>query len=101
LDASGEPDALLHRREAISVLNVDHGPRQRRIAGAAVVAVIAALDGERQPDAERLEHIGREWAERYHPVFGIEPPLGRLEAPVRVDAAQRARVTTHHHPPER
>src|SRR4029450_4581425 len=95
LGPGAEPDALLHRREAIAGFNVDHRPRERGVAGAAVVAVIAALDGERQPDAERLEHIGREWSERYDRVLGIERALGRFEAPVCVGATPRPRGAPH------
>src|SRR5580700_9533566 len=36
-----EPDALLHRRQAIAVVGVENGPAQSGIAFCAVVAVIA------------------------------------------------------------
>ena len=32
LDAGGEPDALLHRRDQIAAFDVDHRPRQRGVA---------------------------------------------------------------------
>jgi len=53
LDPGREPDALVHRREAIADFHIDHRTRERGVTGAAVVAVVAALDAERQRDAER------------------------------------------------
>ena len=64
------------------------------------MAVIATLDTERQRDAERAQHIGSKRSERHHRVIGVERPLGRVEAPVRVGAVQRARVASHHQPAE-
>src|SRR5215831_17672197 len=53
LDPGRKPDALVHRREAIAVFYIDHRTRERGVTGAAIVAVVAALDAERQGDAER------------------------------------------------
>ena len=55
--AGGEPDALLHRREAITVLRIEHRPREPRIAARAEMPVITALDRERQRNAERRQEV--------------------------------------------
>ncbi len=99
--ARGQPDALLHRRQAIADLGVDHRPRQRGIAGAAVVAVIAALDPERQLDPERLEQIRRKRPKRHHRRRGLERAFRRLDPPMSVGAGERARIAAYHYPAER
>ena len=45
--AGGQPDALLHRCDAIADVSVENRPRQPRVAARTEVAVIAALDCER------------------------------------------------------
>ena len=46
--------------------------------------VIAALDRERQFDAERRKHVGRPRAERDHHIARIDRPGRGLDAPIRV-----------------
>ena len=45
--------------QTITKVGVDDRPRQTGVAVRTIVPVIAALEGERQPDAERTEHIRR------------------------------------------
>ena len=101
LDAGGQADALLHRRQHIAVLGVEHRPGQRGIALRAKMAVIAALDRERQFYAERVEHIRQPRAERDDDLVGIERAGRRLDAPMRMHAMQRSRVPGERQPAER
>ncbi len=99
--AGGEPDALLHRRDQIAVLHIDHRPRQRRIALAPEVTVIAALDRHRQFEAERLEQIRRPGPERDHHLRRIERAFVGLHPPEAAGAMQRARVAIERDAAER
>ncbi len=54
--------------------------------------VIAALDGERQFDAERLDQIRRPRPERDHDVAGVERAGGGIDPPIAIGAVQAARV---------
>ena len=105
--AGGEANALLHRRDQIAVFGVDHRPRQRGIALGAEMPVIAALDGHRQLEAERLEQIGRPRPERDHDLGRVDrrlrwfPPAsdGRHDAASarhRSASRRRARETARH-----
>jgi len=44
--------------------------------------MVAALDAERQPDAERIKNIGREWPERQHHLGRIARTLRGLDPQV-------------------
>jgi len=65
------------------------------------MAVVAALDRERQADAERLDHVRQPRPERDHDVAGVERPGSRIDAPMRMDAVQRARIAGEREPAER
>ena len=65
------------------------------------MAVIAALDSEREPHAERIEHVARPGAEREQSVAGVERPYRGLDTPMPVGAAKRARVARERDPAER
>jgi hypothetical protein len=65
------------------------------------MAVIASLDGEREPHAEGIEHVARPWAEREQTLAGVERPRRGLDAPVPVGAVERARVAGERDPAER
>ena len=56
------------------------------------MAVIAALDRERQFYAERIEHVRQPRPERDDDLAGIERAGRRIDAPMRIDAMQRARI---------
>ena len=63
--------------------------------------VIAALDGERQPDVQRIEQIRRPWAERNHDIARIERAARHVDPPMRLGAMQRPRVALQRNPAER
>ncbi len=92
LGAGGETNALRHRRDQIARLGVDHRPRQRRVALAAKMPVIAALERHRQPDAHRLQQIRRPRPQRHHDVRRIQPAFLGLDPPAAAGAVQRARI---------
>ena len=100
LRPGGEPDALLHRREAVAVLDIDHRTSEGSVPSRPIVPVIAALEAERQLDAERRKHIGGKRPERHHRLRGIDRPLGGLNPPAPICAVKRARIPAHHHAPE-
>ena len=101
LGAGGEPDTLVHRRERIAVLRIDHGTRQTGVAARPEVAVIAALDRKRQTNAERPQHIRRPGPERDDRLAGIDRPLASFDPPGSVGAVERPRVPFHHDAAER
>ncbi len=90
--AGGEADALLHRRQHIADIRVEHRPREAAAGARAEMQMIAALDGHRQPDPERREQVRRPRTERHHRVGGVDRPLGRIDAPARAGAMQRRGV---------
>src|SRR5258708_13979571 len=99
--AGGDADALLHGRNAIAVVSIENRPRQTRVAARTEVAVIAALDGERQIDAERTEQIGRPRPERHHGDISVDRALYGVDPPPRTQAVQAARVPRDGHAAER
>jgi len=50
------------------------------------MAVIAALDCKRQPDAERIKQIRRPRTQRHDDIPGIDRSGGGIHTPMRVDA---------------
>ena len=68
---------------------------------AAEVAVIAALDRERQLDAERVEQVGRPRPERHHRGLGIDRPFRGVDAPAAGGLVQPHGVALHHDPAQR
>ena len=64
------------------------------------MAVIAALDAERHPDAERFQHVRRPWTERHHDIVGVDVALIGIHAPLAVGAVQRARIAVDEHAAE-
>ena len=90
--ASSEADALLHRRQNVTVLGVEHRTGERGALLGAKVTVVAALDGKRQFDAEPIENIRRPGAEREHRISGIDRSGIRLYPPIRPCPMQRARI---------
>ena len=61
---------------------------ESRIPASAEMEMVAALDAERQPDAEGPKHFGGEWPERHHRLRGVEGPLRGLHPPAPVSAMQ-------------
>src|SRR5215472_1542485 len=64
LEAAGEPDAPLHRRDDEAVLEIEHRPAQRSIAPRAIMPVITAEYGKGKAVAERLQDVGRPRSQR-------------------------------------
>src|SRR6202011_2075684 len=59
LEAAGQPDATLHRRDDEAVLEIEHRPAEHRVAGRPIMPGIAAEHRERETIAERLQDVGR------------------------------------------
>ena len=57
-DSGGDADPLLHRRQQITILGIEHRTAERRALLGPEVAMVAALDGERQLDAEEVRTSG-------------------------------------------
>ena len=62
----GETQPLRHRRDQIALLDVEHRSAQGRVAPWFVMPVVAALDEERQLEAERPDEIVRPGPKRDH-----------------------------------
>ena len=101
LDAARHADALLHRREHVAILGIEHRAGERGIALRPEMAVIAAFDRERQLYAERIEHVRQPRSERDHDLAGIERAGCRVDAPLRTDAMQRTRIAGERQAAER
>ena len=99
--AGGDADPLLHRRQAVAAFRVEYRAAEHGVPLRAEMAMVAALDRERQLDAERREHVRRPRPERDHDVAGVERPGGGIDAPMRSGAVQRARVAGKRNPAER
>ena len=100
-DAGGHTDSLLHRRDQVAGIGIEHRPRQRGIAVATEMPVIAALDHQRQFQPKRLEQIVRPWSERDHDLGRIDPALVGFHPPAISRPVQRARVAGERHAAER
>src|SRR6185295_10530777 len=85
--AGGEADAAAHRREEIAALGVEHRMVEHRLAGCAVVHVVAALHRERQVVTEAARHHVRPRTERDHGVARLDPSLGSPYAPSALETA--------------
>ena len=101
LDAARHADTLFHRRQHVAILGIEHRAGERGIALRTEMAMIAALDRERQFDAERIEHVRQPRPECDHGLAGIERTGGRIDAPLRTDAMQRASVAGERQAAER
>jgi hypothetical protein len=82
--ACREPQPARHRRDAIAILEVEHGARDPGVAARGVVHVIAALDEERQPVAEPAGEFARPWPQRDDRLAGLRQPLLGDHAPAAV-----------------
>ena len=63
--------------------------------------VIAALDRERQPDAERIEQVGRPRSERHHRRLGVDRPLRGVDPPAAGRRGAAARIALQRDAAER
>ena len=92
LPPAGEPDAAVHRRDDEAVLQVEHRPGERRIAGRPIVTVIAPHHRERELVAERLQDVRRPRSEGDHGRRRRKLAGAGLDAPV---IRRRAGASAH------
>ena len=91
-DAGGNADALLHRSEHVAIFSIKDRTAERGVSPRPIMAVIAALDGKWETDANRLQHIERPRTQRDDDIAGVNRPGIRLDAPVGIGPMQRLRV---------
>ncbi len=85
LDAGGETNAAVHRRQHVAEIGIEHGMVEDGIAARRQVQMVTALDVERDRIAERTKHQVGPRSERHHGLTRTDRAGGRSDPPPPAD----------------